>query len=170
MSVTSSGGLVREVVPLVARVVAHAVRAALALGVDEAHGDEVGVRVERAPVGHRERVVRDGVRDRPPDVDQAHAALQEAVRVGGEVVAHARDGGGVRLVDVHEFLWGGVSALPGWSAHYIGWEMRTAGPRIWFSRVPSPASSGLRRLCMCMCVRGQRPPSGRTYVRVAIHA
>ena len=65
--------------------------------------DEVGV-VERAPVGDGERLVRDGVRDGPPDVDDADAGLEEAVGLVGKVVLDALDGGFVGLVDVDALL------------------------------------------------------------------
>ena len=60
--------------------------------------------IERAPVGDGERLVCDGVRDGPPDVDDADAGLEEAVGLVGEVVLDALDGGFVRLVDVDAFL------------------------------------------------------------------
>ena len=70
----------------------------------EEGGSEV-LLVEVAPVGHRERLVRDGVVDRPPDVDDAHARLEQAVGVLGKVVLDAGDAGIVGLVDVHALLW-----------------------------------------------------------------
>ena len=97
-------GLVRQVVPLVVRVVLHAEGASLAVRIDVAHGDKVVLRVEVAPVGYRERLVRDRVVDRPPDVDDPHPALEEAFRILGEVVLDALDARVVRLVDVNALL------------------------------------------------------------------
>ena len=49
--------------------------AALAVGVDEAHGDERALDVECAVVGYGEGVVRDGCADGTPDVDDSDSAL-----------------------------------------------------------------------------------------------
>ena len=118
------GSLVSEVPPLVARIVADAVRAARAVRIDEVHGHEV-VRGEVAPVGDRERLVCHGVVNRPPDVDDAHARLQETVRLLGKVVFDALDAGLVRLVDVDAFL-GRTSEH--WISSGHG-EKLTTGPR-----------------------------------------
>ena len=75
-----------------------------AVGVDVAHRDEVVLRVEVAPVGHRERLVRDGVVDRTPHVDEAHAALEQALGVFSEVVVHPLHGRVERLVYVDPLL------------------------------------------------------------------
>ena len=117
-------GLTREVPPLVLGVVAHRVRAAGAVRVDEVHRDEVAL-VEVAPVRDRERLVRDRVVDRPPDVDDAHARLQETVRLLGKVVFDALNAGLVRLVDVDTFL-GRTSEH--WISSGHG-EKLTTGPR-----------------------------------------
>ena len=96
-------GLVGEVPPLVIRVVPDRVRAPRAVRVDEVHRDEV-LLAQMAPVRDRERLVRDRVVDRPPDVDDPHPALEEAFRILGEVVLDALDARVVRLVDVNAFL------------------------------------------------------------------
>jgi len=64
--------LVREVVPMVIQVVAHFQRPALAVRVHRAHGDEIVLGVEGAPVGHSERFVGSGMTDRTPDVEYPH--------------------------------------------------------------------------------------------------
>lgn len=51
--------------------------------------------------GEGERVLHDGPVERAPDVDDAVAALEQGVRLVGEVVAHALGGRLGRLVDVH---------------------------------------------------------------------
>ncbi len=111
-------GLAPQVVPLQLWVVPHAERRPRALGVHEIDLNEV-LLVEGPPVRDRERLVRDGVLDRPPHVDDADARLQEAVGVRGEVVLDARDAGVVRLVDVDAFL---MTASEKWG-HWNG--MRT---------------------------------------------
>ena len=118
------GGLVREVVPLMVGVVADGEGACAddlvstrlwtqphtltssSVGVDEAYGHEVVLRVEVAPVRHRERPVVDGVRDRSPEVDQPDAGLEEAGGVGAEELVDTLDGRFVSLVDVDAFLAG----------------------------------------------------------------
>ena len=95
--------LAGEVVPLVLGVVAHAVRAPRAVRVDEVHRDEV-LLAQVAPVRHRERLVRNRVVDRPPDVDDTHPTLEEAFRILREVVLDALDARVVSLVDVNAFL------------------------------------------------------------------
>ena len=95
--------LVGEMPPLVIRVVPDRVRAPRAVRVDEVHRDEI-LLAQVAPVRDRERLVRDWVVDRPPDVDDPHPTLEEAFRILGEVVLDALDARVVRLVDVNAFL------------------------------------------------------------------
>lgn len=98
-----------EVVPPVRRVVAHAERGPLPIGVDVPRRDEVLLRVERAPVCDGERVVRDGVRDGAPHVNDAHTTLEEAICLCGYMVSHPSNTCGIRLVNVHARLGEGVS-------------------------------------------------------------
>ena len=72
--------------------------------VDEADGDEVVLGVERAPVGDSEWLVRDGVPNGAPYVNDTDASLEKAVGVLAEVTMHASDAGVEGLVDVHAFL------------------------------------------------------------------
>lgn len=57
-------GLIRQVVPLVSRIVLDAVRPTFAGGVNQARGDEICVDVDGAKVGDAKRVVGHGVLDR----------------------------------------------------------------------------------------------------------
>lgn len=88
------------VVPAVAVGVPDRERLPLAVRVDEGDGDEVGLG-DRVRVGDGERVPEHRP-DRPPHVDDLHAALEELGRLlGRQVVRDARERGRVRLVDVH---------------------------------------------------------------------
>ena len=99
------GGLSAQIVPpqLPRSIIPHPVDPARALRVDEVDGDEVH-RVERAPVGDRERLVRDWVADGPPDVDDADTALEEPLGVVSEMTIDALHTGVERLVYVNAFL------------------------------------------------------------------
>ena len=92
------GLLAVEEVPLMVRVGAHGEGLALAGRVNEADGDEVGLR-DTVGVRDGERVLQD-LLDRPPYVDDLVARLQEPVGLVGQVVWHPRLGRAVRLVDV----------------------------------------------------------------------
>lgn len=81
-------------------------RLAGAIGVDQAHGDEVVRAVERAPVGHSEGVMVHFVMNGAPDVDEADASGEKAVGVLGEVVVYAPHACTVCLIDMHELLTG----------------------------------------------------------------
>lgn len=116
------GSLVRQVVPAVVGVVLHAECAYIAflldsayptgestlttnaVGVDEAHGDEVVLGVEITPVRHCERLVRDGVPNGAPDVDNAHTSLQETVCVGTKMAVDASNARVEGLINVNAFL------------------------------------------------------------------
>ena len=69
-----------------------------AIRIDQLHRQEVFIRHGRS-VRDTKRVFADGL-DGTPDVDDLVAAFEEAVRVGGEVVADAVGTGFVGLVDV----------------------------------------------------------------------
>ena len=69
-------GLSSQVVPPMRRVIAHAERGALPIPVDMPRRDEVVLRVERAPVCDGEWMMRNGVPDGTPHVDDAHTALE----------------------------------------------------------------------------------------------
>ena len=64
-----------KVVPLVRGVVANAKRGPLSVSVDMPDRKEVLLGIERAPICDGEWVVRDGVPNRAPHVDDAHTAL-----------------------------------------------------------------------------------------------
>ena len=98
------GRLIRQEVPLVLGVMLDAVRLSLEMRVNEAVDDEIFVWIHGAPVSDCQRVVRYWILNGTPDVDQAHAGLEETVGLGGEMVLHPSDAGMVRLVDVHAFL------------------------------------------------------------------
>ena len=84
---------------------------ALAVGVDEANRYEVVLGVQGAPVGHREWLVRDGVTNRAPHVNDAHTTLQEPVGVGAKVTVNTSDARVERLVDVNAFLRCSISGM-----------------------------------------------------------
>ena len=75
------------------------------VGVDEADRDEVVFGIERAPVRHSERLVRHGVADGAPDVDNADASLQETFSIVAEVAVDTLDTGFIGLVNVNTLDW-----------------------------------------------------------------
>ena len=84
------------------RIVLHAQRLSVVVGVAQNRGHEVVLHVDAAVVAERERPVPRGVVDGPPEVDDLEAVLEQLGRVRGREVAHdARRGGLGRLVDVH---------------------------------------------------------------------
>jgi hypothetical protein len=93
-----------QVVPLVRRVVTHAQRSALPIRVDVPCRDEVLFRFESAPVCDCEGMVRNGVPDGTPNVDDAHAALEQAIGIFWGVLAYPSQTRGIRLIDVHSLL------------------------------------------------------------------
>ena len=118
------GGLVREIVPLVAGAVADgestcnmrihvsenlalcaATRTSDTVWVDEPHGDKIVLRVEGTPVSNSKRLVRNRVADGAPHVDDANTSLEEAFSVSTEMVVYAGHRGLERLVNVDAFLW-----------------------------------------------------------------
>lgn len=60
--------------------------------------------VEGTPVRHGERLVRDGVSDGTPHVDDADTSLQEAVGILAQMTVHASNTRIERLVDVDTLL------------------------------------------------------------------
>ena len=96
--------LVGQVVPTQLRVVLDGERASDAVWVDETHGDEVVIDVESAPVRNCELLVRDGVANGAPDVDNANAGLEETLRLVLEVVVYALDARIKGLIDMHALL------------------------------------------------------------------
>lgn len=60
--------------------------------------------VEGAPVGHGERLVRDGVSDGAPHIDDADTSLQEAVGILAQMTMNTRNARIERLVDVDALL------------------------------------------------------------------
>jgi hypothetical protein len=93
-----------QVVPCVQRVVTYAERGALPIPVEVPRRDEVLLWLESAPVGNRKGMVCNGVPDGPPHVDDAHAALEQAISIFGSVMAYPGQGRGIRLIDVHARL------------------------------------------------------------------
>ena len=75
-----------------------------AIGVDEADGNEVVLRIERAPVRDGKRLVRDGIANWTPHVDDTNTTFQKTICVGTEMAVHASDAGIESLVDVDTFL------------------------------------------------------------------
>jgi hypothetical protein len=51
-------------------------------------------------------MVRDGVPNEAPDVDDPHAALEQTIGVFRNSAAHPSQGRGMRLIDVHAHLDG----------------------------------------------------------------
>lgn len=90
-------------------VVADVERGPLSVHVDMPGRDEVPLRVERTPICDGERVVRDGIPDRAPHVDDAYAALEQAFGVLGSVVTYPGESCSVGLVDVHACLESSIS-------------------------------------------------------------
>lgn len=86
------------------RTVLHAVCPSDSRGGNVLSRQELAGRFDGAPVGYGERVVRDGVGDRTPDVHDADATLEEAFGVGGELVVDTTDAGFVGLVCVGAVL------------------------------------------------------------------
>ena len=84
---------------------------ALAVGVNEADRHEVVLGVQSAPVGYREWLVRDGVTNRAPHVNDAHTTLQEPVGVGAKVTVNTSDARVECLVDVNAFLYCSISGM-----------------------------------------------------------
>lgn len=72
--------------------------------VNEAHRNEVVLFVQVPPVGDSERFVGDGMVDRTPHVDDAHASLQKSFGICTEVTVYTGDGGIIGLVNVDAFL------------------------------------------------------------------
>jgi len=93
-----------QVVPTVRRVVTHAERGPLPVRIDVPCRNKVLLWFERAPIRDGERVVRDGVHDGTPHVDDPHSALEQAICVCGCMLPHPCKTCGVRLVDVHPCL------------------------------------------------------------------
>ena len=93
-----------QVVPTVRRVVAHAERGSLPVRIDVPCRNEVLLWFERAPIRDGERVVRDGISDGTPHVDDPHSAFEQAICVCGCVLPHPCKARGVRLVNVHPCL------------------------------------------------------------------
>lgn len=102
--------LVTEVVPAVPRVVLDAECRALAVTVDVPGGDEVNVRFDRTPISNSERVMSDGVLDRPPDIDDTDTGLEETLGLIRKMVVHTLLSGDVRLVDMYTSLRRGMSS------------------------------------------------------------
>ena len=96
--------LVTEVVPAVPRVVLDAECRALAVTVDVPGGDEVNVRFDRTPISNSERVMSDGVLDRPPDIDDTDAELEKTLGFIRKILVHAFLSSDVRLVGMHTSL------------------------------------------------------------------
>ena len=91
-----------HILPPVPRVVLHAERLPVAVGVLQRGRHEVVRAVDGAVVAERERPVERGVVDGPPEVDDLETAreqLGDVVR--GEMAADARDGRLLRLVDMY---------------------------------------------------------------------
>jgi hypothetical protein len=51
-------------------------------------------------------MVREGVPDGTPDVDDPHATFEQTIGVFGSVLTYAGQGSGIRLIDVHACLDG----------------------------------------------------------------
>ena len=83
-----------------------------AVRVYEAHGHEVVLRVQVAPIGDSKRVVGDRVVNRTPHVNDAHTALQEPLGIRTEVTMHPRHRSIEGLVDVHTLLQAQSSHQP----------------------------------------------------------
>ena len=96
--------LVTKVVPAVLRVVLDAERRALAVTVDVPSGDEVNIRFDRTPISDSERVMSDGVLDRPPDIDDTDTGLEETLGLIRKMVMHTLLSGDVCLIDMYTSL------------------------------------------------------------------
>ena len=91
-----------HVFPPVVLVPLHAERLPVAVRVLERVRDEVARAVDAVEVAERERPVERDVVDRPPQIYDLEAPLEQPLHIlGREVAMHARDGRRGRLVDVH---------------------------------------------------------------------
>lgn len=86
------------------RVILDAVCFSLAVWVDESDGDEIFIRINRVPVSYGQRLVRDGVLNGAPDVDETYARLEESLSIFAQVPVDALDAGFRGLVDMDPFL------------------------------------------------------------------
>jgi hypothetical protein len=98
-----------KVVPLVRGVIANTENGPLSVPIYVPGRDKVFLRIERTPICQGEWVVRNGVPDRAPHVDDARTALEKAIRVFGGVLPYPGDSRSIGLVDVHACLESAIS-------------------------------------------------------------
>ena len=89
----------RNIEPAVVRIIFHRIGFAAAVRIDQVGSDEIAW-LDRRAVQHRKRRVLQRAADRPPQIDDLHAAFQEFVGLIGQVLANAIAAGYVRLVDM----------------------------------------------------------------------
>ena len=138
-------GLVREVVPLVLRIILDTERSTYSIRVDEPNRNQIVLRVEMAPVRYREWLVSNGMTDGPPDVDESNARFEETRGLWSEMTVHPGHAGVEGLVDMNAFLGSLVSGNG--KGPLTCRMLLTTGPRIGLvleALIPSPGSFGLR--------------------------
>lgn len=89
-------------------VVPNVERGPLSVPVDVPGSDKVILRIERTPICEGEWVVRNGVPDRAPHINDAHTAFEKAIGVF-EGVLYSCDSRSISLVDVHACLESTIS-------------------------------------------------------------